>query len=168
MPAKSQTADGKDNPGVIAPPPLIVLATVVLGLLIDWLFPVPVLQVLWGWPTRLVIGAVLAAAGLAVGFAGFRVFGRAGTNANPWLPAVHLATDGIFQWVRNPMYVGFALLVAGVGIALASTWTLVLMIPAALVIHYGVVLREERYLEAKFGDAYRRYKQAAPRYGWPT
>jgi protein-S-isoprenylcysteine O-methyltransferase Ste14 len=168
MPAEKQTAGATDNAGVIAPPPLIALATVALGLLIDWLFPVPVLQVLLDWPTRLVIGGVLVAAGLALGIAGFSFFRRAGTNANPWLPAVHLATGGIYQWVRNPMYVGFALLVAGIGIALDSVWTLVLMIPAALVIHYGVVLREERYLEAKFGDAYRRYRQAVPRYGWPT
>jgi protein-S-isoprenylcysteine O-methyltransferase Ste14 len=168
MPEETQTTGGTDIAGVIAPPPLIALATVALGLFIDWLFPVPVLQVLLYWPTRVVIGGVFIAAGVALGLTGFRVFSRVGTNANPWLPAVHLATGGIYQWVRNPMYVGFALLVAGIGIALASTWTLVLIIPAALVMHYGVVRREERYLEAKFGDAYRRYKQSVPRYGWPT
>jgi protein-S-isoprenylcysteine O-methyltransferase Ste14 len=45
---------------------------------------------------------------------------------------------------------------------------LVLLIPAAFVIHYGVVVREEAYLVRKFGEAYRRYKDTVPRYGWPV
>ena len=63
------------------------------------------------------------------------------------------------------MYVGLMLLVGGIGIALASDWTLVLLVPMALVLHYGVVLREERYLERKFGEEYRRYKASVPRWG---
>ena len=78
-----------------------------------------------------------------------------------------LATGGIYRWLRNPMYVGSALMLAGIGIALGSEWMLILLIPAWLLLHYGVVLREERYLEAKFGDDYRRYKASVPRYGWP-
>jgi protein-S-isoprenylcysteine O-methyltransferase Ste14 len=65
------------------------------------------------------------------------------------------------------MYVGLACLVAGIGVALASDWTLVMLVVAALLIHFGVVKREERYLEAKFGDAYRSYRDAVPRYGLP-
>jgi protein-S-isoprenylcysteine O-methyltransferase Ste14 len=65
------------------------------------------------------------------------------------------------------MYVGLAFLVARIGIALASDWTLVMLVAAALLIHFGVVKREELYLEAKFADAYRQYKSQVPRYGWP-
>jgi protein-S-isoprenylcysteine O-methyltransferase Ste14 len=61
-----------------------------------------------------------------------------------------------------------ALIVAGLGIALASDWMLVMLVPAVLLLHFGVVKREERYLEAKFGDAYRAYKERVPRYGIPT
>jgi protein-S-isoprenylcysteine O-methyltransferase Ste14 len=86
---------------------------------------------------------------------------------NPFKPARALATEGVYAYVRNPMYVGLALIVAGLGIALASDWTLVMLVPAMLLIHFGVVTREERYLEAKFGDAYRRYQAQVPRYGWP-
>ena len=76
-------------------------------------------------------------------------------------------TDGIFVWLRNPMYVGGTLILAGLAILLASDWMLVMTVVFALVIHFGVVKREERYLEAKFGEAYRRYMSAVPRYGWP-
>jgi protein-S-isoprenylcysteine O-methyltransferase Ste14 len=76
-------------------------------------------------------------------------------------------TTGVYAHVRNPMYLGLAFLVAGIGVALASDWTLVMLVAAALLNHYGVVKREERYLEAKFGDAYRRYRNRVPRYGFP-
>ena len=92
---------------------------------------------------------------------------RSGTNVNPYKPSSVLVTTGIFAHVRNPMYVGLALLVAGIGVALASDWALVMLAIAALLVHFGVVKREERYLETKFGDAYRRYMASVPRYGLP-
>ena len=156
-----------DNPGVIAPPPLIALATVVVGVALDWVFPVYVLDVLFLFWTRVTIGLILIAAGVALAIAARQTFLRIGTNVQPWKPSLRLASIGVYTYLRNPMYVGLALIVAGIAIALASDWTLVLLIPAALVMHYRVVLREERYLEEKFGDAYRRYKQIVPRYGWP-
>ena len=58
-------------------------------------------------------------------------------------------------------------MVAGIGIALASDWTLVMLVAAALTLHFGVVKREERYLAAKFGEPYRQYIKTVPRYGWP-
>jgi protein-S-isoprenylcysteine O-methyltransferase Ste14 len=79
-----------------------------------------------------------------------------------------LVTDGVFRWLRNPMYVALTLFLIALAFALASDWTLVTTAAFALVIHFGVVRREERYLEAKFGDAYRSYKARVPRYGIPT
>ena len=58
-------------------------------------------------------------------------------------------------------------LLAGIAILIASDWLLVLLVPAGLSLHYGVVLREERYLERKFGETYRQYKATVPRYGLP-
>ena len=63
------------------------------------------------------------------------------------------------------MYVGLAFLVAGMGILLASDWTLVMLVAAALLIHFGVVKREEHYLEAKLRETYRHYIHTVPRYG---
>jgi protein-S-isoprenylcysteine O-methyltransferase Ste14 len=157
-----------DNAGVIAPPPLIALATLVIGVTADWLFPIAFLCGIAGWPIRVAIGVIPFAAGAALMMTAERTFGRIGTNVPPWQPTLKLVTSGIYKWLRNPMYVGGTLMLAGLGIAFASDWMLLLLIPTALLLHFGVVLREERYLEAKFGDEYRRYKARVPRYGWPT
>ena len=160
--------EARDSAGVIAPPPLIALAAVVLGLALDWLLPAYLLTVLLSWPERIAIAVVLIGAGAALAIPAMRGFRSAGTHVEPWKPSSALVTDGIFGWLRNPMYVGLAFLVSGLGIALASDWTLVMIVPALLMLHFGVVKREERYLEAKFGDAYRQYKARVPRYGIPT
>jgi protein-S-isoprenylcysteine O-methyltransferase Ste14 len=160
-------ANAKDIPGVIAPPPLIAFVVVVAGLALDRLLPADVLTVLLSFWTRVVIGVLLAGAGGVIAVVAERQFKEIGTNVPPWKPSLALATAGIYDYVRNPMYVGLALLTVGIGVGLASDWILLLLVPAALVMHYGVVRREESYLEAKFGEAYRAYLARVPRYGWP-
>jgi len=93
----------------------------------------------------------------------FYVAGR-GTLA-PWDPPRHLVRVGLYRYSRNPMYVGMLVIAVGLGIAFASDWTLVMVPPVAFVMHFGVVVREERYLEAKFGEPYRQYKARAARWG---
>jgi protein-S-isoprenylcysteine O-methyltransferase Ste14 len=159
--------DKRDTAGVIAPPPLIALAAVLIGFALDWLLPAYLITLLLSFPARVAIGVTLIAAGAALAILGERTFLRAGTEVKPWKPSTALVTDGIYAYMRNPMYVGLALLVTGIGIALASDWTLVMLVLQILIIHFGVIRREERYLEGKFGDDYRRYKARVPRYGWP-
>jgi protein-S-isoprenylcysteine O-methyltransferase Ste14 len=107
---------------------------------------------------------MLIAAGMVLAIAAVQRFRRAGTNVEPWKPAVSLVTDGIYALTRNPMYFALILMLAGIGIALGSDWIVVLSIPAALLLHFGVIKREERYLEQKFGESYRAYMRKVPRY----
>lgn len=158
----------RDNAGVIAPPPLIALAAVLLGLALDWLLPAYVLTVLLSFWERVVIAVILIGAGAALAIPALRGFRSAGTHVEPWKASTVLVTGGIFGRLRNPMYVGLTLLLAGLSIFLTSDWMLVMTIVFMPVIHFGVVKREERYLEAKFGDAYRAYKASVPRYGIPS
>src|ERR1039457_2019762 len=116
--------DARDSAGVIAPPPLIALAAVVLGLALDWLLPAYLLTVLLSWPERIAIAVVLIGAGAALAIPAMRGFRSAGTHVEPWKPDLVLVTDGIFGRLRNARYVGLTLIVAGLGIALASDWTL--------------------------------------------
>jgi protein-S-isoprenylcysteine O-methyltransferase Ste14 len=157
----------RDTAGVIAPPPLMALAAIILGLLLDWLAPAYVLMVLLSFEQRVMIGALLIAASAGLGIPAILSFRAAGTHVEPWKPTSALVTAGIFRRLRNPMYVGLILFLVGLAVLLASDWMLVMTVVFVLVLHVGVVKREERYLEAKFGEAYRRYKAAVPRYGWP-
>jgi len=158
-------AEPKDNAGVIAPPPLIALAALLLGIALDWLVPVYVLATLLGSWWRGFLGGVIVTAGAGIAIAARQRFIEGGTNVEPWKPVARIVTSGIYRHVRNPMYVGLMLMVGGFGVALASDWTIVMVLPLALVLRNGVVLREERYLEAKFGEEYRKYKSSAPRWG---
>jgi protein-S-isoprenylcysteine O-methyltransferase Ste14 len=164
--SKRQPKPG-ESAGVIAPPPLIALAAIVFGLLLDGLFPAYVLSVALPRGEHRLIGAVLIVASFCLAIPAILAFRRAGTHVEPWKPANALVTDGIFRFVRNPMYVALIVFVAGLAILTASDWMLVMCVPLAFTLHTGVVRREERYLEDKFGTAYRRYCDSVPRYGWP-
>jgi protein-S-isoprenylcysteine O-methyltransferase Ste14 len=75
-----------------------------------------------------------------------------------------LVTSGIHGWSRNPIYIGMFLLYAGIGLAARSPWVLILMLPLAVILRYGVIAREETYLERRFGDAYRDYQARVRRW----
>ena len=147
---------------MIAPPPLLYGAFLGAGLALDYFG----LGRATGVPASLRYGlaGVLAIAALAVALGALLRFRRAGTHAEPWRPATAIVTDGVYAFTRNPMYVGMTLLYLAVACAADSVATVVLAVPLLAVIRYGVIAREERYLEAKFGDEYRRYRQAVRRW----
>ena len=156
-----------DHAGVIAPPPLLLLIAVLLGLVLDWLLPAYMLGVLLSWGTRILLGVELMVAGVALATLAERAFRAAGTEVRPWRPSTAIVATGVFAYVRNPMYVGGLVALLGLAILLASDWMVVMTVVTAVVLHFGVVLREERYLTAKFGEPYVRYLNAVPRYGVP-
>ena len=152
-----------DHPDVIVFPPLVPLVLLVLGIALQWLVPLDVLARADVMP-RALVGAVTAAAGLVVMANGQRALVRLGTNVNPLRPTLALATGGVYRFTRNPMYVGVMTVLGGIALIFALDWLLLLMIPAAFVLHLGIVSREEQYLERKFGEEYRRYRARSPRY----
>ena len=146
--------NGRDNPGVIAPPPLIFAGGLGAGLLLNRLRPTlflpGVLSKMLGWP--LVVG------GLLLGFWGFREMRRVGTNVDPYRPTTAIVEAGPYRYTRNPLYVGMALVYFGIS-ARTNALPVALLLPVVLhLVDRGVIKREERYLEGKFGDEYLRYK----------
>ncbi len=75
-----------------------------------------------------------------------------------------IITGGPYAYTRNPLYVALALFHGAVAIAAGNVWALLLLAPALLVVRYFVIAREERYLEAKFGEEYLRYKARVRRW----
>jgi protein-S-isoprenylcysteine O-methyltransferase Ste14 len=158
----------RDTARVIAPAPLIAVGVVLIGLAIDKLSPVGVANAVFPRSARTVIaGALIVAAAWPMARALLR-FRLAGTPVEPWKPTSALVMRGIYKRTRNPMYQAFGLSALGVAFAFASDWIFLLLPIGALMIHFGVVRREERYLAAKFGDDYRTYCAKVPRYGWPV
>jgi len=157
--------DQADVPGVVVFPPLIPLAVLVVGGLLDWLVPLDWLGGI-SRTARLAAGLVLLVVGLWIMQSGRATMKRIGTNVPPTQPALALATTGPFAHVRNPLYVGGMLAVLGLIVGLGLDWALLCFLASLPVLHFGVVLREERYLERRFGERYRQYKASVPRYGW--
>jgi protein-S-isoprenylcysteine O-methyltransferase Ste14 len=154
-----------DNPDVITDPQFIGLAEVGLGLLLDYLEPLGFVEDL-PLLLRIVIGGCLLALGGLMAARARATFFAVGRSDNPMQPALAMISTGIFSHVRNPMYQGGTLLLIGLALILGSDWMVILVVPALILLHFGVVVREEHYLRKKFDDAYRRYRCDVPRYGW--
>jgi protein-S-isoprenylcysteine O-methyltransferase Ste14 len=157
----TQTAN--DHPRVVVFPPVILLATIALAVLLQWLAPIR----LWAgfdpaW--RIALGTALVIACMIMCAVAQITLVHRGTNILPTKPTTALATGGIYRFSRNPIYVGGLFGMIGIALAFNIVWLLPLLVPSLLALHFGVIRREEQYLEAKFGDEYRRYCARAPRY----
>lgn len=157
---KAPDTQRSDTPGVIALPPLLYGVTLGAGLLLHWIWPRPILSPnLNYW-----IGGVALVLGLALAVWGRRAMDRVGTNVNPNFPTTAIVTSGAFSLSRNPLYLSLNLVYTALALLVNALWVLVLLVPLMFVMHVGVIRREERYLEAKFGDAYRAYRSKVRRY----
>jgi protein-S-isoprenylcysteine O-methyltransferase Ste14 len=149
----STPAEG-DRPGVVIFPPLLFLIAAAAACGVHWVRAMPLG---WGSVGRACgVGAAVAAPALALwALASMR---QAGTNVNPSKPAVAIVVRGPYRFTRNPMYLALCLLLAALGLLLDDASPFLFLVPMGLVLHYGVILREERYLELKFGGTYLDYK----------
>ena len=140
-----------DNPGVIAFPPFIWLGHAVISALVHFfLFQLPIMR----YSISLVCGIALVILAPALALSALVTMNAAGTNIDPAKPALTIVRGGPFRFTRNPMYLALCLLQVALGFFLNDWITLLFVVPLALILHYGVVLREERYLTAKFGEPY--------------
>src|SRR5205809_7617075 len=146
--------------GVLGPPPILYALGFGIGYALDRFKPAPVAV----GGARILLGWVFAGAGVALVASAFVLFRRAGTSPVPIQPTTALVVRGPYRFTRNPMYLGLAALYVGVALLINSLWPLVVLPVVLIVIRWGVVAREEAYLEREFGDEYRAYQARVRRW----
>lgn len=159
MPLSDLWKRDPDSPAVVALPPVIYGVGFLAGYAIDrwlgWSFGVGEATML-GWP--------LVAGGGALALWAAWHFRRAGTAIPPHQPTTAIVTNGPYRVTRNPMYVALATVHIGLSALLDAPAALLALAAILPLMHWGVVLREEAYLQAKFGRDYVRYMEATRRY----
>ena len=150
-----------DTARVVVRPPLAWGLAVVAGVAFHWLAPLPFLPhgLPAGW-----LGATVFVLALALFALAIVTMTRAGSNVPTNRPTTTIVESGPYRFTRNPIYLGMFLGLIGLAIALDNLWLLIMFVPFALLIRYGVVAREEAYLERKFGDVYRDYRSRVRRW----
>ncbi len=155
--------DAVDAADVVMRPPTLALGCLAAAAILELVWPLGPGLAQGSWKP-VAIGLGFMALGLGFGWAAVRRFFEAGTTVQIHEPTETLVTSGLYRWSRNPIYIGLITVYFGLCLALTTVWGLLLLPVLVAVLHKGVVLREEAFLEGKFGDAYRAYKAKAPRW----
>jgi protein-S-isoprenylcysteine O-methyltransferase Ste14 len=140
----------RDTPGVVAPPPLIYLGGLAIGFGLEAILPGGSFPAVVSWG----LGGILVGAGAVLQGSFVTWFRRAGTPVPPYAPTTALVTDGPYRLSRNPGYLGFTLMYAGIALLADAPWVLLPLPFVLVVMQQGVIVREERYLERLFGQEY--------------
>lgn len=148
-----------DLPGVVAHPPLIYLLFMAFGALLQNLTPI-ILEI----PGNRILGIVLAAGGFLLSSWSIVHFFIHRVNPDPFKPTDGIVTTGPYRFSRNPIYLAFIMLQVGVGVWAEGTWIIITVLPATAIIFFGVILKEERYLEKKFGEEYLEFRTRVRRW----
>jgi protein-S-isoprenylcysteine O-methyltransferase Ste14 len=146
------------------PPPILPIVTIVAGHILGRflpLFPGVTLPT----PERYWIGGLIAVAAVLVlvVWPG-RQFQRTGQDPKPWTPTPEIVVAGTYRFTRNPMYLGMLVFCLGFAIILSDAWIVILTPVCGWLIYHLAIRQEEAYLEEKFGDSYRAYRDTVRRW----
>ncbi|SRR5580765_692177 len=141
-------------------PPAIPILALLLGWGLGRRWPIDV-----NWPAWFRwVGWVLVITSVALAVSAVRTFRRHHTAVNPRGEVTTVVASGPFHYTRNPMYLGLLVLHAGGVLAFRLPWAVILFVPVFLALHFGVIVPEEKYLAAEFGEPYRLYRQRVRRW----
>jgi protein-S-isoprenylcysteine O-methyltransferase Ste14 len=152
-----------DRPNSIPWPPIIYLAAAAIGLGLGTVAPLPwvsspadiILQIL---------GTIAAIAAVILDIFSVQTFRRHQTTILPHRGATHLITSGPFAWSRNPIYVSNTVLVISAGLFFGKPWLIIFAFIAAYATQKLAIEREERHLQALFGQAWTDYTNKVRRW----
>jgi protein-S-isoprenylcysteine O-methyltransferase Ste14 len=150
-----------DNANSVVRPPVAWILAFVAGLGADRLYP---LRFVTASASGALVGGAIFAIAFALAIWAIVTIRKAGTRVETYKPTTTIVVNGPYRFTRNPIYLGMFLGQIGLAIAFDSLWILATLVPFYLVIRYGVVAREEAYLERKFGDVYLGYKSRVRRW----
>ncbi len=136
-------------------------APLLVAIALQWMLPIAFRR---GLPILIACGAALMLAGAALVVLARRELARHGQPTDPGHPTRQLVTSGVFSISRNPLYLGGVAILAGVALAFNLPWILALLVPALAGCYVVLVLPEERYLAATFGEEYRSYAATVHRW----
>jgi protein-S-isoprenylcysteine O-methyltransferase Ste14 len=150
-----------DNSNAVVRPPIAWALSFVAGLGLDWLYPMPFVPTFIpaAW-----VGCAIFALGFVLGIWAIVTFRKAGTRVETNRPTTTIVAGGPYRFTRNPIYVGMFLGQSGLAVGFNSLWLLATLVPFYFVIRYGVVAREEAYLEGKFSSVYLDYRSRVRRW----
>lgn len=134
-----------------------------LAILLQFVLPVSLPGGLFR-PVFILLGVALMVVGVAFIFLARREFSQQGQPTDPGRATSKIVSTGVFSLSRNPIYLGVACFVAGVGLTFNLPWALLLLAPSLVACHYVLIKPEERYLDAKFGQEYRAYSATVHRW----
>ena len=149
-----------DHAGVRFPPPFIFLSFLVVGLLLSWARPLPVVPASVAMP----LGIAFIVVAIVIMIAGFRELRRHKTTIRPDQPSSTIVKSGPYGFTRNPLYLSLATFYFGIGLWTNSLWIILLLVPLLVVMTREVIAREEAYLERAFGDTYLVYRSEVRRW----
>lgn len=148
------------GPGVVVHPPILFFATLLGGLVLQFLFPLRFVNNLW---IQIALGLPTIIVALGLGGWAVRTLMKAGSDPRPHAPVTSLVTHSPFRFSRNPIYLSGAIILLGAAVAADTLW-LIILIPVGLALISPQIRREEEYLDAKFGDEYKNYKRRVRRW----
>ena len=156
----NKTTSTSDSPQVIAPPPLIYLGGLAVGIVLNIFWPLPFL------PKDLILplGISIIAVSVVLVVSAFRAFIKAKTNIDVRKPTTSIVSTGPYRFSRNPVYLSMTLFVIGIAVWVNSLWILFTLLQVLFVMQLGVISREETYLTKKFGEQYLQYKAKVRRW----
>ena len=152
-----------DRPNTIPWPPIIVVCTIAIGIILDGIYdlgsPFGVIgELLFGLGIMVIVIAIL------IDISAMRTMRTAKTTIMPHRGSDHLVTKGVFSFSRNPIYLANAMLIFGLGLVFANYWLCLLMPLAAFATQKLAIEREEKHLETRFGGSFRSYKKKVNRW----
>ena len=93
-----------------------------------------------------------------------REFAHFDQPTDPGHPTNKIVKTGVFSISRNPLYLGSAVVFGSIALALNMPWALVTLLLSIIICHYVLIIPEERYLAAKFGEEYKEYVASVHRW----